>query len=227
MLTKLLLVALLTFTAALASQDVPIPKIPDGYSLGSATPSLHLEAFFDLLCDDCRDTWAVLEPILRNEFHVATNQTLRFTIHLTTLLNHVNGLWANIGARVIANNLKAPEDMWRYFNLIFSHQEAYYPTATMYLTQAQVIQNFVDLISTNMPEYADVIKSGIQYGSQADTEARIAWKYACSRGVNTTPHFLANGVIVNGAANWQANDWRNFLNGGYLGKRSQTIRVDL
>ena len=75
------------FLAAFASQDVPIPKIPDGYSLGSATPNLHIEAFFDLLCDDCRDTWAVLEPILRNEFHVATNQTLRFTIHLTTLLN--------------------------------------------------------------------------------------------------------------------------------------------
>jgi len=218
---KLIFLALFALTA-FAGQDVPIPAIPDGYSLGSNTPTLHIEAFFDLLCDDCRDMWIYLEPILRDEYHIATNQTLRFTVHLFTLLNHVNGLWANIGARVIAQNLKAPEDMFKYINLIFANQEQFYPSATVHLTQAQVIQNFVNVISTNMPEYADAIKNGIQYGSQADTEARYGWKYAISRNVASTPTFLANGVKVNGAENFQANDWRNFLNGGYL--KSKGIR---
>jgi len=221
---KVVLLAVLAL-AAFASQDVPIPAVPDGYSLGSNTPSLHIEVFFDVLCPDCRDAWTTLEPILRNEYNITTNQTLRFTVHLFSLLPHVNGLWANIASRVIADNLKDPADMFKFINLIFAHQEAYYTTATTQLTQAQVIQNFIDLISTSMPQYADVIKTGLQYGSQADTEARYAWKYACYRGVSATPTFLANGVVINGAGDFTGNDWRNFLNGGYLGKKTHRMTL--
>jgi len=221
---KFFLLAVLAF-AAFGSQDVPIPRVPDGYSLGSSNPTLHLEVFFDLLCPDCRDSWAILEPILRNEYNITNNQTMKFTVHVFSLLPHVNGLWVTTASRVIANNMKDPADMFKFINLMFGAQDAFYTTATTNLTQNQVVQNLINLISTNMPQYADAIKAGVQYGSQDDVEGRYAWKYACYRGVSGTPTFLANGVVINGAGDWLAKDWRNFLNGGY--SRSKTMRMPL
>jgi len=123
--------------------------------------------------------------------------------------------------------VKDPADMFKFINLVFKNQGAYYTTATTYLTQEQVIEMFVGMISANMPEYAKAIQTQLQYGSQADTEARYAWKYACYRGVSATPTFLANGVVINGAGDFKADDWRNFLNGGYLsGKKAQRMTLN-
>ena len=108
--------------------------------------------------------------------------------------------------------------MFKLFNLVFKNQAVYSTTASQYLTQTQVIEEYQGMIGSNMPQYTKAIQTQLQYGSQADTEARYAWKYACSRGVSGTPTFLANGVVINGAGNWKADDWRKFLNGGYLGE---------
>ena len=205
----------ITILSALATQQTPIPTIPDGYSLGSTTPTLHLEAFFDLACSDCQATWGLLEPILRNEYNVTTSKTLRFTVHLFPLAFHTNAFLLAQGARVIAENLSDIEDIFSYFNLIFKNQPDYYPTNTLNFTQNQIHQNLTNLVQSALPEYAAAFTTGLVYGSQADGEARISWKYGCSRAVTGTPTFLANGVEVDDAGDFTADDWRNFLNGNY------------
>jgi len=46
---------------------------------------------------------------------------------------------------------------------------------------------------------------------QYDIESRSSWKYGCSRGISGTPIFLANGVIIDGAENWDASTWTVFI----------------
>lgn len=212
---KLVILALFAITA-FSSQDTPIPASPDGYSLGSTTPTLHLEGHFDLICPDCKNSWAILEPILRNEYDIVNNKTLRFTIHLFPLTYHVNSFLASQGARVIADNLRDPNDMWTYINMVFANQSQFSNPATFQQTQVQIQANLATLVDHYMPQYSQVFASGLQYGSQADSEARISWKYGCYRGITGTPTFFANGVAIDGAENFSSDDWRNFLNGGYL-----------
>ena len=206
------------FFAVFASQDVPIPSRPDGFSLGSNTPTLHIEAFFDLLCPDSRDSWGVLQALLATEYHITTNQTLRFTAHIFPLPYHINSFLVSQGARVIADNLQQPADIWTYINYIFAIQTLFYNQATASLTQEQVQQKLVGLVNKLLPNYAGVFEKGLEYGTPFDYEARISWKYGCSRGVTGAPVYLANGVRINGADSFTAAQWGNFLNGGYVNK---------
>jgi len=211
---KLLFLNILVLSV-LASQDTPIPHTPEGFSLGSKDPQLHIEAFYDLLCNDCKPSWEILEPILRNEYHITTNQTLRFTVHLYPFPCHVNSFITAQGARAIAANLRDIEDMFTYFNLIFDNQEQFFTFNVMNTTMGESYQSLVDLVRKNMPQYGDVFANSLGYGNVYDIEARTSFKYACTaRGVSTTPTYFANGVAINGAFDWKANDWRRFLNSG-------------
>jgi len=202
--------------AAFASQDTPIPSRPDGYGIGSNTPTLHIEAFYDLLCPDSRDSWGVLQALLVSEYHIATNQTLRFTAHIFPLPYHINAFMAAQGARVIADNLAKPADIWTYIDLVFASQTLFYNAATANLTQEQVQDKLSGIVNKAMPAYAGIFEKGLEYGTPFDSEARIAWKYGCSRGVTGAPVYLANGVAIDGADSFTAAQWRNFLNGGYI-----------
>jgi len=209
------ILATIFILGAFGSQDTPIPTKPDGYALGSTNPTLHIEAYFDLLCPDCRDSWNVLEPILRNEYNITTNQTLRFTIHLFPLPFHVNSFMVSQGAKVIGDNMKDIEDVFAYFNLILQNQESYYTAATLQFTQQQVQQNLTSLVCANLPQYAQIFPGSLQYGNSYDSQARVTWKYGTYKGVRGTPTFVANGIVIVGADNFNADDWRKFLNGSY------------
>jgi len=210
---KFLLLSISILTV-FASQDTPIPSKPEGFSLGSNNPKLHIEAHYDLLCNDCKPSWGILEPILRNEFHITTNSTLRFTIHLYPFPCHVYSWITAQVARAIADNLKHPEHIFTYFNIVFDHQEEYFTYATTNKTQAEVRQAFMDLIKLNLPQYKDLFPACLDYGNTYDLETRTSFKYACSRGVGTTPTYFANGVALDGAFDWKAADWRKFLSKG-------------
>ena len=44
-----------------------------------------------------------------------------------------------------------------------------------------------------------------------DIEARASYKFACSKGVAGTPIFFVNGVLLDGAEKWKAEDWKFFI----------------
>jgi len=201
---------------ASAFQDTPIPPRPDGFSLGSNSPKLHLEVFFDLLCPDSRTSWRILEPILRNDFHITTNQTLRFTIHMFPLPYHFNAFFTAQGARIIYDNLKNPEDIFTYINLIFDNLEKFTTPGTVAESPAQVAQRMKTLINAKLPAYSEFINAGFLHGDRQFGEGKVSWKYACYKGVTGAPVYLANGVAVVGAGEWNGNEWKNFLNGSYL-----------
>jgi hypothetical protein len=49
-------------------------------------------------------------------------------------------------------------------------------------------------------------------GTDADSEARVAWKYTCSRGISGTPMYTLNGVPFNEAdSDWSFEQWRKVI----------------
>jgi len=208
-------ILIILILAAFASQDTPIPSRPDGFSLGANKPKLHLEAFYDLLCPDSRNSFALLQLLLLNEYHISTSKTLKFTVHIFPLPYHINSFLVSQGARVIADNMQKPGDIWAYINLIFASQTFLTNEATADLTQDQIHQKLTNFVKTAMPAYEGVFAKGLEAGTPFDSEARISWKYGCSRGVSGAPVYLANGVEVDGADSFKAAQWRNFLDGWY------------
>ena len=41
--------------------------------------------------------------------------------------------------------------------------------------------------------------------------SRYAWKYGCSRGICGTPQFLVNGVMKPDGADYNAKQWKTFI----------------
>jgi len=216
---KFTLLALLILS--IYADQVPIPPRPDGFSRGSNTPTLHIEAYYDLLCPGSKSAWGIIEPLLNNDYHIDTNQTLRFTIHMFPLPYHINAFFTAQGANVIYDNLKDSDDIFKYLNLIFANQAKFSTPGTVDQSQNQVIQNLIDLVKTNMPAYGDIFAKGITSGTY-NSEARMSWKYACYQGVTGAPIYFANGVKIDGAADFNGAQWKKFLNGSYLQKRKPT-----
>lgn len=48
------------------------------------------------------------------------------------------------------------------------------------------------------------------YGDDEDADARIAWKYACTRGVYGTPIFYVNGLFVTDDS-WSFAQWKSLI----------------
>ena len=85
MFKSLVFISLLALS--LCSQTIPLPKTLDGLSLGSETTSFTLEAHYDLLCPDSRDSYFVLSQVIR-DFNLSSNPNFKFTIHFFPLPYH-------------------------------------------------------------------------------------------------------------------------------------------
>lgn len=44
-------------------------------------------------------------------------------------------------------------------------------------------------------------------GTDADSDARVAWKYTCTRTVSGTPMYTLNGVPLDADSEWTFDDW--------------------
>lgn len=48
-------------------------------------------------------------------------------------------------------------------------------------------------------------------GTSMDDKTRVAWKYACSKGVTGTPIFFLNDVLIDADASWSEQQWKELL----------------
>jgi len=215
---------------SLKSNPIPIPAGgPDGYSRGSNTPQLHLEAYYDLLCPGCQNQWEILEPLLKSVYNIDSNQTLRFTIHVFPLPYHIHAFTAAQGAKVISQNQAQQSDIYTYLDIVFKNQDSFQTDATLNQSSTQVQNALNKLVVAQLPNTSSYFLSGLASGNQYDVQARVSWKYATSRQVTGTPTFFANGVQINGAYGFEAADWRRFIDGGYVNyiRKAQTQTIGL
>jgi len=196
------------FVCQLATAQIPIPNRYDGFSQGSPSSPILFEAFFDLLCPDCAAAWPNIRDVLAYYNPSGQPSALRFYLHAFPLPFHTWGYSAAQGAQAIWAT--SPQLIFKYVDTMFKSQAGFWngQTAQMTGNQVQSLMATVAQQGTGFP--SSLFLAGLQ-NSTDDMNARISWKYGCSRGVAGTPSFFVNGIQVQADPSWTLAEWRQIL----------------
>ncbi|KAG6507248.1 uncharacterized protein LOC121980916 [Zingiber officinale] len=187
----LVLLSLLCCGLERAAAQVPIPPRIDGFVYGADPPvwgkSVVVEAFFDPVCPDSRDSWPPLKKALRHYSH-----RLSLVVHTFALPYHSNAFIAS-RALHIANRLNS-SSTYPLLELFFKFQEKYYNRPTYNLTRASIVDDISRLATKVVgKDSLSSFLSGFN-ATETDSATRISFKYGCSRAVTGTPFFFVNGI---------------------------------
>jgi len=184
--------------------QVPIPKRPDGFPLGSTCSApITLDVFFDPLCPDCAEAWPTVKALVPK---YGTNLHIR--MHTFPLPYHTWAFVAAQGVHVAAS--VSNTTLWSYVDTIFANQAAFWNDQASRYTQPQVVAALAQLMESKGVMSASALVRGLN-DANFNMATRVSWKYGCTRGVAGTATFFVNGVIVNGESNWTVADWAKVL----------------
>lgn len=91
---------------------------------------------------------------------------------------------------------------------------SFWNKATKDLTPVQVVDKLHSIAKGTFPALTDAqwAKGMTGYGgTDADDQARIAWKYSCARGKSGTPLYTLNGVPFDADADWTLEQWLDVI----------------
>lgn len=167
--------------------------------------SILIEAFFDPVCPDSRDTWPPLQKALK---HYGSRVSL--VVHLLPLPYHDNAFVAS-RALHIANILNC-SFTFPLLEQFFKHQEKFYGFETSNLSKDSIVKEIVKFATVIV---GDSYSSPLQFGFndiQTDLKTRVSFKYSASRGVYATPFFFVNGFGLPGAGSaLDYKVWRSII----------------
>ncbi|XP_065843149.1 uncharacterized protein [Oscarella lobularis] len=199
-MNAMLLVAL-AFVPIIASQT-HVPARPTGYTLQQGS-TIVLEAYYDLLCPDSKASWPTLQKLMTQY-----KSQLTVILHLFPLPFHHDAFFATQAAEtVIATHPSAYKD---FVSLMFEQQEKM-KAGAVNMTEPQVMNLIAQIVeSGKLGITAKEIASGFTNDSITET-AILAWKTASQRGINDTPSFVVNRILVAEAENFDMEDWVKFI----------------
>lgn len=169
------------------------PSRFDGFVYGKGNLNLLdtvlIEAFYDPVCPDSRDSWPPLKQALH---HYASRVSL--LLHLLPLPYHDNAFVTSRALHIVNNlNASATFPLLEWF---FRYQENFYGAQTRNLSRASIIEEVVKSATQVVgSSYYKTIKNGFN-DTTTDIQTRVSFKYAASRGVYGTPFFYVNGFLL-------------------------------
>lgn len=97
--------------AAPITSDIPLPNTYDGFvypsrgakDLGAGRGGVVIEAFFDLLCSDCKAAWPNIKKLMESYEKNSTTPAPALIVHTFPLPYHHNAFYGNQGAHVVAS----------------------------------------------------------------------------------------------------------------------------
>ncbi|XP_021756576.1 uncharacterized protein LOC110721683 [Chenopodium quinoa] len=170
-----------------------IPPNFDGFVHGNPRKfnpkRILIEAFFDPLCPDTRDSWPPLKHALH---HYGSKVSL--VVHPFPLPYHDNAYVSSRAIHVVNElNKSATFPLWESF---FKGQEQFYNEKTSNWTRNEAVDHIVDFVTKTVgEEYKSDLISGLN-DPNTDQKTRVSFKYASSRGVIGTPSFIVNGFAL-------------------------------
>jgi len=202
--------------------QIPIPNRYDGFSVGDSDSQILFEAFFDLLCPYSAQAWPNIvdvvnyyDPDVVNYNGAVTIKKtsttptkIRFTMHTFPLPYHHNAFYAAQGAHAV--HAVKPNYFWAYVDSMFAGQAAFEDDVTFNKSASQVQSDMADFVASHNIISRNDFLNGLNNATLNDN-ARISWKYGCSRGVAWTPAFFVNGISVVADPTWTVADWRILL----------------
>lgn len=203
---KLLLVVTALFIAN--TQDVSDWEF--GVSIGSDTPTLHIEGFFDLLGSQSSESYYVIRQVLQN-FNINSNPGLRFTLYIWPQPVLTFSYAVSVGARYIANNAKNTADVWTFCELMFNNYQSFNNSATYNSSLSQVQAQLATLVNQNMPQYAyNDILAGLTNSNNMDQADYLA-AWGRNRGIVTAPSYIGNGVLIDAGGELTVSYWTTLI----------------
>lgn len=203
------------------SQNLP-PARYDGFVYENRQGDLNsilVEAFFDPVCPDSRDSWPPLKEALK---HYGSRVWL--VVHLLPLPYHDNA-FVSCRALHIANTLNS-SFTFPLLEEFFKHQEKFYNAKTSNLSKTSIVEEIVKFATVAVGNsYSSAFESGFN-DRQTDLKTRVSFKYSTSRGVYGTPFFFVNGFVLPDAGSpLDYNGWRSIIDPLVGAKSSQSINV--
>uniref|UniRef100_K3WIJ4 Thioredoxin-like fold domain-containing protein n=1 Tax=Globisporangium ultimum (strain ATCC 200006 / CBS 805.95 / DAOM BR144) TaxID=431595 RepID=K3WIJ4_GLOUD len=192
----------------LSSAQLPIPQEPPGFTVGggSADAGVQLETYIDLLCPASKSAYPGLDKLVKH--YKPSELRLRFV--LFPLPYHQHAFTAAESAFTITKAL-GDDKFTKWLETVYDNQESYWNKKTKDLTSVQVTKSFHKLAKETFPDLTDEQweKGMTGYGgTDADSDARVSWKYTCTRTMSGTPMYTLNGVPFEAAdSEWSFDDW--------------------
>ncbi|XP_048750376.2 uncharacterized protein LOC125662244 [Ostrea edulis] len=201
--TCVLFVAIFCLTAA----QVPIPKRKLGYVFGEVKglTAVNVDAFMGPLCPDSKQTFPTL---LQLASHYGPG-VLTLRMHMFPLPYHRNSFLVAMGSEIVNQAFNSTLGVYNWTGTIYEKIDSLSNTATKSMSEIQVISMLSDIAAglgihktTFIQKMADPM---------IDEDARVEWKYTCTRGISGTPMFTVNDVIVQADASWSLDDWKKVI----------------
>ncbi|KGN62258.1 uncharacterized protein LOC101216804 [Cucumis sativus] len=189
------------------AQSLPPPKF-DGFVYGNHSldfNTIHIEAFFDPVCPDSRDSWPPLKKALDHY-----GSRVRLVIHLLPLPYHDNAYAASRALHIV--DLVNPSDTFKLLEAFFGDQKQFYNAETRYLSRAAIVDSMVKFgVEVLGDSYKNTLVTGFN-DRETDLLTRVSFKFSTSRGVYGTPFFFINGFLApDKGSPLNYTEWRNLI----------------
>ncbi|GAB4828375.1 hypothetical protein Ancab_035373 [Ancistrocladus abbreviatus] len=181
----------------------------DGFVYGKRSQfnadTIMIEAFFDPVCPDTRDSWPPLKQALGYY-----GPRVSLIVHPFSLPYHDNAFVTSRALHIV-NDLN-PSATYSLLEAFFKNQEKFYNQQTSNMTRTAIVNYLIDFVSEAVGHtYYSAVKSGFS-DRRTDIKTRVSFKYGCSRGVLGTPSFFVNGFPVPDAGSAVDYDgWRKII----------------
>ncbi|XP_073023431.1 uncharacterized protein [Primulina eburnea] len=183
----------------------------------ASAESILIEAFFDPVCPDTRDSWPPLRTALKHY-----GSAVALVVYTFPLPYHDNAFVSSRALHVV-NKLNASAT-YNVLEKLFKHQKSFYGAATFNTSRSTVEDKMVKLVADALgTSYHSSIKSGFT-DPKTDHTTRVSFKYGCIRGVYGTPFFFVNGLpLTDVGSTLSYEEWRRIIDPlvGKYGRRME------
>ncbi|XP_042507199.1 uncharacterized protein LOC122083453 [Macadamia integrifolia] len=188
--------------------QVSIPAKFDGFVYKNSLPhadTIMIEAFFDPVCPDTRDSWPPLKRVVDHY-----GPRLSLVVHPFSLPYHDNAFVTSRALHIVNKlNASAVYDLLEQF---FKHQEKFYNQQTIQMSRASVVDQIVKFVTKVVGDDSLSAVASSFNDRSTDLATRVSFKYGCSRGVAGTPSFFVNGFTLPSAGSaLDYNGWRSII----------------
>ncbi|XP_073147827.1 uncharacterized protein [Henckelia pumila] len=171
----------------------------------ASSESILIEAFFDPVCPDTRDSWSPLKTALDHY-----GSAVALVVYTFPLPYHDN---AFVSSRLlhVVNKLNASAT-FNVLEKIFEHQKSLYGAATFNASRSIVVDKMVKFATDALgTSYLSSIRSGFT-DPKTDHATRVSFEYGCIRGVYGTPFFFVNGLpLTDVGSELSYEEWRRVI----------------
>ncbi|XP_022753646.1 uncharacterized protein LOC111301911 [Durio zibethinus] len=173
------------------------------YQVDSDT--IMIEAFFDPVCPDSRDSWPPLKQAIQYY-----GSRVFLIVHLLPLPYHDYAFATSRALHIV--NLLDPSATFRLLDSFFQHQERFYNAQTSNMSRVDVVNEIIKFTAETVGNsYYSAIISGFN-DRMTDLKTRVSFKYSASRGVFGTPSFYINGfALPDSGSTIDYKAWRSFI----------------